>query len=264
MKPERLAYALKVVQRRRGCLVAAFHVKIDGADGDELQSWEVGELTDTRRIELAQEIFEAIQGDCDEAGRSKQYRLVVTAPGNANGTAPKELKRMLVKQHPDPAALEAHEQRAAGPGGDDATAQGMVAQSMRHTERAMDLLLSSQEKVIRALHQQLEALSAEVQQLRKRETDVLDLARNVYARAGSEVESERSGERLDRGIELLARYASAIGIQMGVLPEGFSLERDLAALAQTPVNGSGATGATGAVKPPLAPVSSTLKPPTKS
>lgn len=236
MIPERITVHLRKVSPVEGTTVRLFALGMDGKEvAPHISEWDLGAYKRDTLPDLAHEIYQAAQFDCDEGTHPKKYRCLCLAKGD------KQVHQWTMTQMPDPTARPAGD---AGPGLqlEEPSVQGFAAMNMRHTERAMDLLLSGNEKTIRNLLAQNEQLSKRVAELERREADVMELARSVYERAGNEVSSERNAERLDKGLDLLTRVAAAAGVQLGILPEGFDPTADagaVKALKQTPLNGKG-------------------------
>lgn len=223
MKPERIALQLKSAAKRKGQLLTLYPVEVDGSEGERIGQWELGDLTDRRRQEVSSEIFLAAQADCDEAGFPRKYRAIITQAPDS-----REVQRFHLAHHPDPAAVA--ERATAGLGTSMPSPEGFVALTMRFSERALEIMLQSQEKAAKSLHAQIDSQQKELDQLRRREHQVMELAREVALRTGTEVTATETAERVDRAVGALTRIATAFGIQHGFLPQGFSLDMDLSKL----------------------------------
>lgn len=255
MTPDRLQQVLTRTGRHKAAVVTIYQTRVDGSAGEQLGEWELESTTIEQRKEVAEQICNAVQSDCDEAGYKKTYRGVISAND-------KELHKFGLKQRPSPEAMEeVREERASGGGGaTDPSYAGILELTMRHSERSQDLLLSSYEKTIRALQEANDRLTKENAQLRNRESEMWALLREAERVAGDPI---RTQERFDRTVDLFAKAAAAAGIQIGILPQGFSFDGDVSGLKQTLLSAAkeaaaggdestnGAAGA--AVDVPLAP-----------
>lgn len=228
MKLERLAGQLRNGGRRKALVLRVFSQTVDGREGDRIVELEFdGTANATKRSELAAEALEAIQGDCDEAACTREYRGIIY---DANDN---ELHRFGIKQTPDPAAVAARREAIASGSGEEATVSGLLSQSIRHTERAMDLMLSSHEKTHKSMQLIIDMLGKQVTELQSREMQAMELARNALTATGMGPEQERNADRLDKGLDLGFRYLAAFLIQNGLVPKGFGPETDLTKLRPT-------------------------------
>lgn len=252
MIPERITVHLRKVSPVKGTKVRLFAMGVDGREvTPHMGEWDLDAYERDSLPDLSAEIFQTAQFDCDEGTHPKKYRAMAIGKGGD------QLRQWTMTQMPDPTARpEQAERQAAGLQLEEPSVQGFAAMNMRHTERAMDLLLTGNERTIRNLLAQNEQLAKRVLELEKREADVMELARSVYERAGNEVASERNAERLDKGLELLTKVAAAAGVQLGILPQGFDPSADagaVAKLAQTALQGANGKAAESSSSAPVAP-----------
>lgn len=217
--PARLRTQLRNAGRRKRVLIRVFALGFDGSDGEKLGEWELDEPTDERRDEVSGDIFATVQNDCDVRGVDCKYRCRMT------GTDGEELKTWSMKQRPDPAEAPGDDE---GPL-DTPNASGLVALALRHSESSVKLLLSNAHQTIRMQEQQIANLQRELDRSRGRELEVMDLFRTLNARVTEDRDAERNGERLDRAVELITRFASAVGQELGALPKGFDVFAEPAA-----------------------------------
>lgn len=219
MKQHRLRVMLKAAGRRKVVCLRAFSLAVDGSDDVRLGEWELRDPNDERRDELATEIWQTVQADCDAKAMEQQYRVRMS--GLPEGD---EIKQWTMRQRPEGDAVEGDAPQKEM----EATGAELTRMALSHANEAVKLLLSSQDKLIRGLQQQITMLQNELTAVRKRETDVLDLARGMMLAKNEARDDERAGERWDRGVEMIARYASAIGEELGVVPKGFDVTKAIA------------------------------------
>jgi hypothetical protein len=189
---------------------------LDGAEGEKLGAWTFADYEGKSKLkELGEEIFDAAQGQADEDGRSRKFKLVIY--NNEDDIVPGGFGMI---QHA--------ESEGVGTSDDDASAEGIVRQSIRHTERMFELTHKANEQTMRVMADQIEVLTRRVIALEKRETQVTELARSLYEQGENSQQKELFYNRVDRSLGILAEdIMPAIGKELGILPENFKLGRDL-------------------------------------
>ncbi|MDH5644466.1 MAG: hypothetical protein OEZ01_00575 [Candidatus Heimdallarchaeota archaeon] len=237
MVPERIVIHLRKAASKRGETLKCFSVGIDGQPAQTLGDWKLTDYDAEKMSDLATEVFQCAQFDVDESGGRRKY-LVIAYEGTG-----REAYQWAMMHVADP-RVQAMQEHSSPTDGDvnEPTAQGLLAQTMRHLERTTQLMLQNSERVMRDMTQQLDSRDKRIAQLERREFDVMELARELHTRIGEMgAESERNADRIDKGISLLFdKFLPAAGVQLGILPEGFSTDSDPATLTQTIVDVAGA------------------------
>ncbi|MDA8001012.1 MAG: hypothetical protein MPL62_06935 [Alphaproteobacteria bacterium] len=255
MVPERIVVNLRKVSLAPGSKVALYALGMDGREQHPpLGEWDLEGYDRDGLSDLATEIFQTAQYDCDESRHQKKYKCIAVTKSGEN------LRQWPMTQTPDPQEVGT-EGAAAGPGLalEEPSLQGIAAMNMRHTERALNLLLSSQEQTIKNLLAQNERLQKRVTQLEARDIQVSETIRTMYETNG---QSEQQQELMANAFEIFTKVVSAAGVQLGFLPEGFDPSAGgdaIAQLKQKFLSDGDANGAATPDKKEAAPA--TVKPP---
>lgn len=236
MVPDRIVIHLRKASAKQGEALKCYSVGIDGQPAQCLGDWKLTEYTAEKLVDLATEVFQTAQFDVDESGGRRKYSVIAY---DATG---REAYQWAMQHVADPRvqAMQEHAPTSVDET-NEPTAQGLLAQTMRHLERTTQLMLQNSERVMRDMTQQLDARDKRIAQLERREFDVMELARELHSRIGEMgAESERNADRIDKGLSLLFdKFLPAAGVQLGILPEGFSTNTDPATLTQTIIEVAG-------------------------
>lgn len=222
MQPDRILTHIRRLAAKEATYVSVYLLGIDGAQHDDLGEWKVADFLGDLAKDLAQELHDCGQFDTDERGGSRKYEVVAR---DAESTqVHKWAMRFTASEDTAGPSLELDEPSQAG----------LLAQVMRHQERQFTATMSSQERILRSLHEQLEVRDKRIAQLEKRELEVIEMYRTARLATDDDGSSERNSNRIDKVISLLTeKVLPAVGIQVGLLPEGFTPEGDPAELKQT-------------------------------
>ena len=92
-----------------------------------------------------------------------------------------------------------------------------------------------------------------IAQLEKRELEVIEMFRAARLATVDDTSGERTANRIDKAITLITdKVLPAIGIQTGLLPEGFTVDGDPAELKQTVIDATPEGDGDQVVTPPAA------------
>lgn len=222
MQPDRIRPHVRRLAAKEATTVNVYLLGIDGSDAEDLGEWKVGDYLGDMAKDLARELHECGQFDTDERGGSRKYRCVGRS---ADSTQVHQwAMRFSAATEGDAPSLDI----------DEASQAGLLAQVMRHQERQFTATMSSQERILRSLHEQLEVRDKRIAQLEKRELEVIEMYRNARLATAEDNGVERNADRVDRAIALITdKFLPAVGIQVGILPEGFKTDGDPDELKQT-------------------------------
>ena len=242
MQPDRIQAQVRRLAAKEATIVNCYRLGIDGTDAEDLGEWKVGDYLGDLAGDLAVELHQCGQYDADEAGGARKYRCVGR---DAEG----------IQVHQWAMRFTAAKTAEGGPTLelDEPSQAGLLAQVMRHQERQFTATMSSQERILRSLHEQLEIRDRRIAQLEKRELEVIEMFRAARLATVDDTSGERTANRIDKAITLITdKVLPAIGIQTGLLPEGFTVDGDPAELKQTVIDATPEGDGDQVVTPPAA------------
>ncbi len=258
MQPDRILTHVRKLPGKHAVRVTVYVVGIDDSETEDIGSWSLSDYEGDQLKDLATELGQAAQFDVDERGGSRKYRGV--AYTDDDQVAYKWQMRMQAERQDDDG--DARRDPAPTLELDEPTAQGLLAQAMRHQERQFSVCMSSQERIIRSMQDQLVARDKRIEALERDQLAVIETLRALRLNNLEGVGSERTADRIDKTLQLLTeKFLPAAGIQLGFLPEGFDPQKSVEHLTQKllspPADDAGTNGKAerdgdGSVEPPAA------------
>ena len=247
MQPDRLITHARKLPIKGAIRVVLYLVGIDDAEAEPLGEWTVSDYEGDLLKDLATEIYQCAQFDVDERRGQRRYRVL------ANDDNEKEVYRwtMRMEAADDKSEAAANTDKQGSPTMelDEPTAQGLLAQAMRHQERQFTVCMASQERIVRSLQDQLTSRDKRIQQLEGREVEVMETLRALRLNNLEGLGAERTADRIDKALTLLTeKFLPAAGIQLGILPEGFDTSKPLDQLKQVMLKPAADTSAP--IRPP--------------
>lgn len=228
MQPDRIASHARKLAAKRATRCSLYLVGIDDAEAEDLGDWQLSDYEGELIKDLATELADSAQADVDERGGSRKYRVIGY---DAEDTIAYKWQ-MRMQAQPDQSSNGHHNDPPPNLELDEPTAQGLLAQAMRHQERQFSVCMASQERIVRSLQAQLDARDRRIAQLESRELEVIETLRMLRLQ-GSDPTAERNADRIDRALTLITeKFLPAAGVQLGFLPEGFDPQKPIDALKQ--------------------------------
>lgn len=217
MKPDRLVKAIQKHPKR----VVLYKLTYGELDGSEecLGEWERPAPEDA--IETVHAMLDAAQGHCDEMTASCKYRVLGYDEG-----ADRPVVTAMLRCSPE-GAVPMEGLRNL----EDASAAGVTAQAIRHTEVMVQILARMMGQILSVQGQQIEQLQKTVEIHQRRESDVSALAHAVMQQGADTVHAEKTAERWDRLIGVVGEYAPQVLRELELLPPDAQENVKSAALA---------------------------------
>lgn len=236
MQPDRIASHARKLAAKRATRCTLYLVGIDDAEAEDLGDWQLSDYEGDLIKDLAAELADCAQSDVDERGGSRKYRVIGY---DAEDTIAYKWQMRMTAEPQGDSSGNGHADPPPSLELDEPTAQGLLAQAMRHQERQFSVCMASQERIVRSLQAQLDARDRRIAQLEARELEVIETLRMLRLQSGDPA-SERNADRIDRALTLITeKFLPAAGVQLGFLPEGFDPQKPIDALKQKLLEGDG-------------------------
>jgi len=189
---------------RAATIVVLSRVERDGTHGEQVDAWELGDIAPH---DLAQEIWHAAQGDADEQGGITGRQFAVTAK-NAAGDVVHKWRQRHMPESDDAAASDFD-----GP----VSPHEQLSMQLRHNEKQFALVIGGAEAASKRLMAENERLQHRIEQLERREFQVMEMYRDLMTSADPGADERR--ERYERIFAIAQTIIPQVAIQLGLLPE---------------------------------------------
>ena len=237
MGPDRVATMLRKHFPRKVQTLSLRYVGVDGEEQLSEWEWEEHRETGDAVTELGRTIWESAQSHCEEVQTACRFALVGVAKAGS------QIARQIMRQTPED---------VAGVPLEEASASGLVAQSIRHTEASVRMLMQSVGQVLSMQQQMNQLMFERMRRMEKREDDLVELAQTLRE-ANSDREAALAAQnRMDRMVDTGLEYVGPVLMnKLGLLDEN-TIARAADAMEavaaggpppqQPPTNGHGSNG----------------------
>lgn len=219
MRAERLAMWM----RKHPARVTTYRLEFAEVDGGEEVLGEWDKADEPAINTLAEAVVESAQMHCDEMQTSCRYRV------RALDKEGKSQLATTMRQQPEGAIAGGEAMRNL----EDASAGGITAQAIRHTEAMTQMLVRAFAQILNVQGAQVDQLQKALGMYQKREGEMLELARTLATTTEDSVAKERNADRLDRFAEVVTeKLGPAVLKEIGLLPADFGKAADVVKLAE--------------------------------